>query len=324
MASSKIDVSELGKLLERVRSVTPDELEDVLHKFQALSKRNLECEFYLIRCREDRIREDDFVRFLLDTIVRCNLSYAKTHPNTLGITPQQVIDYFLKNMCFLVDEAKGLLMTKQNRTGEFGELFLFAVLESKGIVQLLNKMNLKTSSEMPVHGLDAIHISVDKKSIILHYGYSKVYKTFSKALNEATVEIDKFLQTNAREEREFSLVSSHIDSEKFAGFSEKIAKLLSPYERNKENLRTKHSVFIGYEWGRLRNAAHPKSKTMDNYLINTYKKKHSAMTKSIENKLQKLSKQTNPACFVCVLPFPDLERVRSKFLDKIRERREVT
>ena len=83
----------------------------------------------------------------------------------------------------LVSKTKSKFMDSI-KSAEVGELILYVLLEASGIVQLIQKMRLKTSKRISVFGFDAIHIGVDE-DITLYYGDSKMYKIFNDGLNRA-------------------------------------------------------------------------------------------------------------------------------------------
>lgn len=77
---------------------------------------------------------------------------------------------------------------QQKKAGEPGELILFVLLEwALRAPQLISKMYLKTSTEMPVHGSDGIHVGIDSdgKTLLLFFGESKLHADLSGGLTHA-------------------------------------------------------------------------------------------------------------------------------------------
>lgn len=227
--------------------------------------------------------------------------------------------FYEQNMVYLVHEAKGLFIEKLSKsTSEFGELFLFMLLESKGIVQLLNKMNLKTNGDMPVHGLDAIHIGVNGNSLVFYYGYSKVYENHTDAIRDAVKEIKNFSNDLKRQDREYDLVNDYIDRDKFKGFSDQIVDIISPYASNKSFVAEAHSIFLGYHWPLLEDPQCPSSMKLDPYLIGEYLKTLEPMEASIRDHIYALPDASKQSFIVWTLPLSDLQKFRAKFMDRLK------
>ena len=304
--------------LKKIGSVSSSELENLLHIFPVNDSTDISCEFYLMRCEERDIRENDFIEFLCDNLINFTMSYAETQPPAGTHTKEELHKHYRKIAARIVAKSKNYFMRKNERSGELGELFLFIVLESKGIIQLLNKMSLKTSPEMPVHGWDAIHIGVEEnKRIVLHYGYSKMHQGFYEGLASAIEEVNNFSKNKDREKYEFDLVSSHLDNDKFKTYSEAIKTILSPYARHKQNLRKAHSIFIGYEWGELKDPNLTKPCNLDDHLVSKYAATHKEMAAKIKQHIRSIPNASKYTFFVCALPFADLKETRLKFSRKI-------
>lgn len=90
----------------------------------------------------------------------------------------------------LVKEAKRLFIefnvkNPGRSAGEAGELLAYLVtLGVLGAAQLASKMALKTSANMPVHGLDGIHVALNDDVMTLYFLESKVYDDVQKGLYE--------------------------------------------------------------------------------------------------------------------------------------------
>jgi Domain of unknown function (DUF1837). len=317
---AEFDLEGFNKLLNEVCSISPEEISDILHIFSGDNKdEKIKSEFLLIKSKGRRLREEAFIQVLLDAIVRFTLSYIKRHPGGKNATVKEVTAYYEKNVKKLMHQAKGLFIEKLSKsTSEFGELLLFMLLESKGIVQLLNKMNLKTNGDMPVHGLDAIHVGVDNQRLIFYYGYSKVFEKHTDAIRDAVKEIDSFSKDVDRQDREFDLVSDYIDKAKFQDFSDEIVNAISPYASDVSNLYEAQSIFAGYHWPRLDSPECPSSMELDDYLKQEYKKDIPKMEVSIKNHVNELENANEYTYIVWSLPLSDLEKFRGKFIQRLK------
>jgi hypothetical protein len=316
---SSFDLQKFSELLADICTIDP-RIDKVIYTFQEPTKAsNIECDFLLIKASERDVREEDFMKLLLGSIVRFTLKYMKTHPTSRNPTPKEVNDSYLLNMSDLLHEAKNLFIEKLSKTtSEFGELFLFMLLENKGIVQLLNKMSLKTSSDMPIHGLDAIHIGVKETSLVFYYGYSKIYEKHTDAIRDAVEEAKVFSTDQKRREREFDLVTNYIDKDKFKDFSDKIVEMISPYASDKSFVAESYSILLGYHWPQLDNPKCPASTKLDPYLVSEYLKTVKRMEESIQQHIETWSDSNNYDFIVWTLPLPKLEAFRVKFVDRLK------
>jgi hypothetical protein len=152
---------------------------------------------------------------------------------TIGLTQflaQQVIDYCIprnrineahahfektKSSDFFVKlnaEARALFTTL-TKSGEGGELLIFVLLERLlGIPQILCKMNLKTSSQMHIHGVDGVHAHIiENGKLGLYWCESKLYASFSAAVAECMKSIAPFLNDlgDGASQRDLQLVRDY-------------------------------------------------------------------------------------------------------------------
>ncbi|MGY3263081.1 HamA C-terminal domain-containing protein [Frigoribacterium sp. 2355] len=106
------------------------------------------------------------------------------------------------------------LFVKSTKSGEGGELLLFALLEnSLGIPQLLSKMSLKTSSNMHVHGTDGVHARLDDQDVLhLFWGESKLHKSPAAAIDDCFHSLAPFLDAKSEvaRKRDIKLVHSYM------------------------------------------------------------------------------------------------------------------
>ena len=95
----------------------------------------------------------------------------------------------------LQNRAKALF-TDLNKTGEFGEMLLYTLVqEVLELPQLISKMSLKTSSQMHYHGADGIHVKYETEdnSLSLYWGESKMEKDPNTAIKHCFESLKGFL-----------------------------------------------------------------------------------------------------------------------------------
>ena len=202
---------------------------------------------------------------------------------------------------------------------ELGELTLFCLLESQlNAVQLLNKMNLKTSPNNYYNGLDAIHMSNDGVNTTIHFGESKMKKNFNDALNESVNQVGTFLGDRNRRNFEVGLIKSHLDLKKFEGITEEILKYLNPYEK-KRDLKESISIFIGYSWKDLKDIEDKTDTQITEEIIKKYEGE-------IENHINKITSKVESSEFkkydfnIFILPFKDIDNIKTKFNSLLNSR----
>lgn len=318
MTPHKVDTSNLQELLDQIRTVTEEDIRDTFHVFVHSPDGNISYEYYLIRFEDDKIREDDFIDRIYQQIVAYILPYSETRPEGFErMTKKELERYDRGHYTDHVEAANEILNKKDPYAGEMGEILLFLILESKGIIQLLNKMNLKTSPEIAVHGLDAIHIQVKEDKIILHYGQSKIRGNIGTAIAEAIDDAEGFLKDRRRQKHEFRLARYNIDKIKFEKHAKTIPYLLSPYHRDKKNLGKVNSILVGYQWEELGRPDPSGKKDVETFAIESYKAEHNAISLKISKKIAYNTELADKKWFFFVIPFPDLRRIREKWRVKI-------
>ncbi|MFV3308268.1 DUF1837 domain-containing protein [Pseudomonas sp. NY15181] len=94
-----------------------------------------------------------------------------------------------------------------NRASEVGEVLAFCIathyLQAS---QLIAKMSLKTSPNMPVHGLDGVHAAVKGDTLTVYFLESKLTSTAAKGLKDFAESIKGFDGKPKQYAREYELV----------------------------------------------------------------------------------------------------------------------
>jgi hypothetical protein len=138
-------------------------------------------------------------------------------------------------------------MRKSDRSGEPGEILLYLMLEIVlDAPQLVSKVSLKTSSEMEVHGADALHVAWEPEAAqpILYFGEAKLHKERSSAIRSAFKSIERF-ESNDDYDDEILLANSHIQfaSKRLKTF---VTKMLNPLAGTPDYI-SRHACLIGYD-----------------------------------------------------------------------------
>lgn len=154
---------------------------------------------------------DDLVKFLASNatdfaITRSKIAEAKAYDARNNAT---------RKLAQLQSDARALFKTT-GRSGEGGELLLYLMAqEFLKLPQLISKMPHKTNKEMPVHGTDGIHISVEKTEggepiLGLYWCESKLYQRPDQAIAECLKDLSEYvLVEGGAERRERDLQLAH-------------------------------------------------------------------------------------------------------------------
>lgn len=143
---------------------------------------------------------------------------------------------------------------QQKRAGEPGELILFVLLEwALRAPQLVSKMYLKTSAQMPVHGTDGIHAGMheDGSTLLLYWGESKLHKGLSDALDSVFESVGEFLVNTDRHKREIDIIRDHMDlGEDQHAFRGALLDYLDPYSEQGNRRREVFACFVGFDYAK--------------------------------------------------------------------------
>lgn len=267
---------------------------------------NIKCNFFLISCDADKVREIDFLK----SVQRKVIPYALKKAEYENPSPDDIIDIAHKAIN---------KFTMAERSGELGELILYFLLEGfEGAIQVINKMGLKTNPNMHYHGLDGVHFGIKNGNPTLYYGEAKMHKRHRKAIQEGLNTIQTFYNTPKKEDFEIDVVSSHIDYDKFGIFKEDLLNLLNPYYSNKDTLKTTHAIFLGYDWKKLCVGYWEKEESLQEYLKLQYKTELEKISNVVEEEMNKLP-SIKPYHFnIYLIPFSDIDNARDTFRRLLR------
>ena len=134
---------------------------------------------------------------------------AKTHEEITSAVLE--LNERAKNLFIQVHKLR---IQKAKTSGEPAELLLFVFLETiMKAPQIVAKMELKTNSQMPVHGADGIHIGYSDGTLSIYLGEAKLYQQCSNAVSEAFDSICSIAKDNSKKENEIRLIRSFINIE---------------------------------------------------------------------------------------------------------------
>jgi hypothetical protein len=211
---------------------------------------------------------------------------------------------------------------KTNRNGEFGELITYLLIESVlKAPQFVAKMSLKTSSQMPIHGSDGIHLSYSDKTgeLRLYWGESKCYASVQGAIEKAAESVAENLE-HKKLAHELFLVEQYFDLAGFPEeFREAILSFLNPYDENYNKRADVSVIFIAFDFAAfaafaaLRNIREDEVETK---FLAELLTALAAYAEQLDKALEKhgIKKHSVEVFF---LPVPSVEDMRNLFQDKI-------
>lgn len=223
----------------------------------------------------------------------------------------------------LGDRARDLFVRTrgaQTNGGEAGELMLFLMLEQILRAPLLvSKMNLKTNSNMNVHGRDGIHVRWDKTldTLVLHLGESKLHEDFASGIDDAIDSILEY-QTELRlRRREIALINGHMDLTGLPPAAEsQLRDMLHPYSGRPVSLPTVHTCLIGFEYPAYSAVAHVSPAEIEEAFRKQYTKRADKIREQVCRKVgDRLPPPARLSIFV--FPFPDLQAFRLTFAQRL-------
>lgn len=301
-----LDIKGHEAFLRGKLNVEKEKLSACLYKFSfhESSSCKVTCSFYLIECTIGNVRETDFIKAINRNIV----VYALREDEYRTITKYDVTD---------INNKVRDRFTEAEFTGEMGELILFVLLESeRNAPQVLNKMSLKTDGNMPIHGLDAIHLGAWNNELQLFYGSSKMYAKLNDALRNSVKDIEEF-DCNLRDERiELNLICNYIDTSKFEGYLDELKGILDPYSKNK-NFRKVYAVFVGFNWNSIDQSIDFKKRyeNIKTVLEDSMKSHEKKIVKKCETSVLKSSVVDSFEFFF--IPFRNVDDIRKHFRDQL-------
>ncbi|MFL9981371.1 HamA C-terminal domain-containing protein [Paraburkholderia graminis] len=224
-------------------------------------------------------------------------------------------------------EAKRLLVTYNQkhpgRYGEVGELIAYVVaVRYLGAAQLGAKMALKTSSEMPVHGVDGLHGSqADDGSVLFYLLESKLIPSATDASREMVHSIAEHQADRGRMLNELRLVSDLSNLDSLEGEAREAAKsFFNSYTGDGSHLR-RRDIHVGslvfsesaFEKKLPRDLKKP-PEIHEQHLEKLYAAKHKTFAKNLKNQADAKGVDLG-GCIVFLIAIPDVNEFKRIFAE---------
>jgi hypothetical protein len=226
-------------------------------------------------------------------------------------------------MTRLAEKARKLFVQTDN-SGEAGEVLLYTMVqEVLGIPQLLCKMPKKTNSNVHYHGVDGIHVSVDKNkkgqdTLSLYWGESKLKTNARNAISEAVKSLEGYLladggsQTVA--ERDLQLVQDNLNI-----VNEDLESALLQYlDKDGElygHVNYKGICLIGFDYDKYPET--PNSDITLEEITENVNCDIKSWLKTLKGQVKKYKHLDTFEMHVFLIPFPSVEEFKKAFLQEL-------
>lgn len=222
----------------------------------------------------------------------------------------------------LATEARDLFMKTNNetgRSGELGELLLYMLIEwvlKAPIVAC--KMYLKTAQQMPVHGVDGIHLGYESDKLILHWGESKLHQTLHSALDDIAESVSEFVGDPTKYDNEIRIVRANLNLGAMdADARQAIKNYFNPYKLESNNFAASYACLAGFDSKLYDDVAHLDHSECEAAFRTAYEAKRiDSACKLIEQKVTAAGLDQYRFSYF-LLPFPSVDEARAKFQKRL-------
>lgn len=262
-------------------------------------------------------RVNDLIEFMITKIIDYSIpkklqDEAKEHMINTGST-SKIIE---------LEKKASHLFTDLDKTGEFGEMLLYILVqEILELPQLISKMSLKTSGQLHYQGADGIHVKYDETddSLSLYWGESKMEKTMYSGLKNCFESLKSFLLDTygnaSTQTRDLHLIMSNITENINNSKLEDILVRYFDLDDDLSNkLKYKGICFVGFD-----SAHYPKNpleKTTKD-LVTLFQGEMSTWLQTTGNQVKKHINLEKFEIHLFLIPFPSVQEFRTHFLNNI-------
>lgn len=209
-----------------------------------------------------------------------------------------------------------------SRASEVGEVLAYCIaVHHLQASQLIAKMALKTSNNMPVYGLDGIHASVINGELNVFFLESKLAGTAASGTADYAESVSGFLKDDEQYEHEYGLVTSLGNLDALEVAEKALMMDYLDVFSNPNAARRERSVGVvcfsevKHFKNKLQVDSGPLSKHEDHFGV-LYKKDFNRHYTNLSNQLA--AKKVDPnKCMVYLVAVPNVDELRELFYDSI-------
>lgn len=277
-----------------------------------------------VRFREHEPQVHEFAELLADHLVdyaiplakrrQANQKDAGSRTGGSTVATARLRREALRQLIKYSEENRG-------RCGEIGELISYVVaVHFLGASQIGSKMALKTSSEMPVHGVDGLHMRAERDGTVTFFLLeSKITPTAADATREMLDSVATYQQDRSRKLNELRLVHDLSNLDALEGEQRDAAKsffnVYSPESLKRRDIHVGSLVFSEdcYEKRLPRDQSKPIGIHEENFET-TYRGKHAHFNATLER--QARTKRVGlDGCVVFLIAVPDVNELKRVFAE---------
>jgi hypothetical protein len=212
------------------------------------------------------------------------------------------------------------LFTNLEKSGEGGEMLLYLLLQTYlRVPQLLCKMTLKTSGQVHVHGVDGVHVDVDRKSgaLRLYWGESKLYGSIGSALKNSLAGLRKYLTdaggSGSPLERDLFLLRDYLDLDDPI-LEDAVLTLLDRDNPVFNNIEYRGAALVGFDCRKYPT----KPNQIDNAAVQAaLKAELPKWLKQVRSSLKQEQILSSYSIDIFLVPFPTVASFRKAFAQEI-------
>lgn len=279
-----------------------------------------------LRMREHEPQVDELAELLSDNLVDYAIPLAKRKQANEEGAQSKTGGSTVANSRLRREAVRSLVKYSEEnkgRYGELGELISYVVaVHFLGAAQIGAKMALKTSGEMPVHGVDGLHAKVNPDGTVTFFLLeSKLTPNATVATREMVDSVSTYQTDRGRKLNELRLVSDLSNLEALEGEQREAAKsFFNVYAGNGNHLK-RRDMHVGslvfsesaYQQTLPRSPEKPISIHEENFEA-LYVAKHSSFKKNLERQA-KAKKLDLGGCLVFLIAVPDINRLKQVFAE---------
>lgn len=209
-----------------------------------------------------------------------------------------------------------------SRASEVGEVLAYCVaVHNLGAAQLVAKMSLKTSANMPVHGLDGIHASVTDGLLNVFFLESKLAGSAASGTADYAESIAGFGSSKKQYLQEYGLVRDLGNLDALAADEkEKIMAYLDVFNKPNAPKRERSVGVVCYsETKHFGNKVPVDDGAWDKHELHfggLYVRDHERHHENVSNQLARHGVDPNK-CMVYLVAVPNVDELREKFYDSL-------
>ncbi|BAU38710.1 hypothetical protein APT_01628 [Acetobacter pasteurianus NBRC 101655] len=175
------------------------------------------------------------------------------------------------------------------------------------------KMYLKTSQQMPVHGVDGIHLGYEADTLIMHWGESKLHQTLPSALDDISSSITEYLKDPSKYANEVRIIRSNLNLGTLEEEARQAIKnYFNPYKPESNKLLESYACLAGFDSKLYESVAHLDHDECETVFQAAYEKRIDSACKLIADKVKAAGLNRFRFSYF-LLPFPSVNEARAKF-----------